>query len=39
MSKVKLLICYYSQTGHNFQMANWARLAAEEAGAECGCAR
>lgn len=31
---VKLAIIYYSQTGHNFQMAQWAQAAAEEAGAE-----
>lgn len=30
----KLLIVYYSQTGHNFQMANWAKEAGESAGAE-----
>lgn len=34
MDKTKLLIVYYSQTGHNFQMAKWAQAAAEEAGAE-----
>lgn len=30
----KLLIVYYSQTGHNFQMANWAKEQAEKQGAE-----
>ncbi|HHX37430.1 MAG TPA: NAD(P)H:quinone oxidoreductase, type IV [Clostridiaceae bacterium] len=34
MNKVKLLVCYYSQTGHNFTMANWAKDAAAAAGAE-----
>lgn len=34
MEKTKLLIVYYSQTGHNFQMAKWAQEAAEKAGAE-----
>lgn len=34
MSKVKLAIIYYSQTGHNYQMAKWAAEAAEAAGAE-----
>ena len=34
MSNVKLSIIYYSQTGHNFQMAQWAKEAAEAAGAE-----
>ena len=33
MNKVKLLVCYYSQTGHNFTMANWPKMAAA-AGAE-----
>lgn len=30
----KLAIVYYSQTGHNYQMALWAKKAAEAAGAE-----
>lgn len=30
----KLAIIYYSQTGHNYQMALWAKEAAEAAGAE-----
>ena len=34
MSKVKLAIIYYSQTGHNFEMVKWAKDAAEKAGAE-----
>ena len=34
MEKVKLAIVYYSQTGHNYQMALWAKEAAEAAGAE-----
>lgn len=34
MSKVKLSIIYYSQTGHNYTMAKWAKEAAENAGAE-----
>ena len=34
MSKVKISIIYYSQTGHNYQMALWAKEAAEQAGAE-----
>lgn len=34
MSKVKLAIVYYSQTGANFKMASWAKEAAEAAGAE-----
>lgn len=34
MRKVKLAIIYYSQTGHNFTMAKWAKEAAEKAGAE-----
>lgn len=29
MSKVKLLLVYYSQTGHNFQMINWAKEAVD----------
>ncbi len=31
---IKLAIIYYSQTGHNLQMARWAEAAAKEAGAE-----
>lgn len=34
MKNVKLAIVYYSQTGHNYQMALWAKEAAEQAGAE-----
>lgn len=34
MEKIKLAIIYYSQTGHNFTMAKWAKEAAEDAGAE-----
>ncbi len=34
MEKVKLAIVYYSMTGTNFQLASWAKEAAEEAGAE-----
>lgn len=34
MDKVKLTIVYYSMTGTNFQMAKWAKEAAEESGAE-----
>ena len=34
MGKTKLTIVYYSMTGTNFQLANWAKEAAEEAGAE-----
>lgn len=34
MSDVKLSIIYYSQTGHNYQMVQWAKEAAEKAGAE-----
>lgn len=30
----KLLIVYYSQTGHNFTMSKWAKEEAEKAGAE-----
>lgn len=33
MKDLNLLIVYYSQTGHNFQMAKWAKEAAEEKGA------
>lgn len=31
---MKLAIIYYSQTGHNFQMAKWAKEEAEKKGAE-----
>lgn len=34
MEKTKVSIIYYSQTGHNYQMALWAKEAAEAAGAE-----
>src|SRR5690554_1480029 len=34
MNKVKLSIIFYSMTGVNYQMAQWAKEAAEEAGAE-----
>ena len=34
MSTTKLVIVYYSSTGHNYQMARWAEEAAKEAGAE-----
>ncbi|UOF89271.1 NAD(P)H:quinone oxidoreductase [Fodinisporobacter ferrooxydans] len=34
MSNVKLAIIYYSSTGTNYQMAQWAAEAAKEAGAE-----
>ena len=34
MEKTKLTIVYYSMTGTNFQLANWAKEAAEQAGAE-----
>lgn len=34
MEKVKLAIIYYSSTGTNYQMAQWAAEAAKEAGAE-----
>ncbi|MGO4547327.1 NAD(P)H:quinone oxidoreductase type IV [Paenibacillus sp. 2TAB23] len=34
MSKVKLAIIYYSVTGTNYQMAQWAAAGGEEAGAE-----
>lgn len=33
MKDLNLLIVYYSQTGHNFQMSKWAREAGEEKGA------
>lgn len=34
MSKVKLAIVYYSSTGTNYQLAQWAKAGGEEAGAE-----
>ncbi len=34
MNNTKLAIVYYSMTGTNFQLATWAKEAAEEAGAE-----
>lgn len=34
MKNVKLTIVYYSMTGTNFQLASWAKEAAEKAGAE-----
>jgi len=34
MEKIKLNIVYYSATGTNYEMAKWAKEAAEEAGAE-----
>ncbi|RFA35659.1 NAD(P)H:quinone oxidoreductase, type IV [Virgibacillus dokdonensis] len=34
MEKVKLAVIYYSSTGINYQLANWAKEAASEAGAE-----
>lgn len=34
MSKVKLAIVYYSSTGTNYKLAQWAEEAAKEAGAE-----
>ena len=34
MNDLKLAIVYYSMTGTNFQLATWAKEAAEEAGAE-----
>src|SRR5699024_9625107 len=34
MSKVKLAIVYYSMTGTNFKLAEWAKESAEENGAE-----
>lgn len=33
-NKVKLAIVYYSSTGTNYQLANWAKEAAEKAGAQ-----
>lgn len=34
MNKTKLAILYYSMTGTNFQLASWAKEAAEEVGAQ-----
>ena len=34
MEKVKLAVIYYSMTGINYQLAQWAAEAANEAGAE-----
>lgn len=34
MANIKLTIVYYSMTGTNFQLASWAKEAAEEMGAE-----
>ncbi|MFD1361304.1 NAD(P)H:quinone oxidoreductase type IV [Lentibacillus salinarum] len=34
MANVKLAIVYYSSTGTNYQMGQWAEAAAQEAGAE-----
>ncbi len=34
MKNIKLTIVYYSMTGTNFQLASWAKEAAEEFGAE-----
>lgn len=34
MKNIKLTIVYYSMTGTNFQLASWAKDAAEEAGAQ-----
>src|SRR5690625_2077324 len=34
MSNTRLAVIYYSATGHNYQMALWAKEAAEEVGAE-----
>lgn len=34
MDKVKLAVIYYSQTGSNYQLAQWAKVGGEEAGAE-----
>lgn len=39
MSNVKLAIIYYSSTGTNYQMAQWAEAAAKEAGAEVKVAK
>ena len=34
MDKVKLAVIFYSATGINYQLAQWAKEAAAEAGAE-----
>lgn len=34
MSKIKLAVIYYSATGTNYQLAQWAAESAEKAGAE-----
>ena len=34
MEKIKLAIIYYSSTGGNYQMAQWAKDEAEKFGAE-----
>lgn len=39
MSNVKLAIIYYSSTGTNYQMAQWAEASAKEAGAEVKVAK
>lgn len=39
MSNVNLAIIYYSSTGTNYQMAQWAEAAAKEAGAEVKVAK
>ncbi len=39
MSKVNLAIIYYSSTGTNYQMAQWAEASAKEAGAEVKVAK
>lgn len=39
MANVKLAIVYYSSTGTNYQMAQWAEEAAKEAGAEVKLAK
>lgn len=39
MANIKLAIIYYSSTGTNYQMAQWAEAAATEAGAEVKLAK
>lgn len=39
MSNIKLAIIYYSSTGTNYQMAQWAEAAAQAAGAEVKLAK
>lgn len=39
MANIKLAIVYYSSTGTNYQMAQWAEAAATEAGAEVKLAK